>query len=94
MREGTKRIFPTDYEKFTSSMIEAANDRRLPVILEMDKAGDFNLKDFHDALFDFNRDTGLELRGSFYYCNRCNRMHTRLEVDWPSAEEGEEPLLQ
>ena len=38
MLEGTKRLFPTDYQRFKENMIEAANDNSLPVTLQMDDA--------------------------------------------------------
>lgn len=94
MLEGTKKLFPKDYEKFTEAMTDAANDHELPVTLQMDDVEDFTLKDFQDALYEFNRDTGLELSGSFFYCRDCGKMHIRLAVDWPKKEEGSEPVVQ
>ena len=94
MLDGTKKLFPTDYERFRDAMIDAANDRQLPVTLQLNDIKDYTLKDLQDAFFDFNRDTSLELKGSLSYCHKCDKMHLVLEVDWPEKGDGPEPLLQ
>ncbi len=92
--EGTRKLFPSDYEKFRDAMIDAANDRELPVTLHIDDVKDFTLKDFQDAFSDFNIDTSLELRASLSYCHKCGKMHVELEVDWPDRDPEEKVLLQ
>ena len=69
MLAGTKRLFPTDYQRFKESMIEAANDNSLPVMLQLDDIRDYTLKDLQDAFSEFNMDTDLEMNGSLFFYN-------------------------
>ena len=43
MREGTKKLFPKDYDRFKENMIEAANDNNLPITLQLDEIRDYIL---------------------------------------------------
>ncbi len=49
MQEGTKKLFPTDYDRFKETMISAANDNSLPVALQLDDIRDYTLKGLQDA---------------------------------------------
>lgn len=94
MLKGTKKLFPTDYRSFTEGMTRAAGAGELPVSLQLNDIRDYTLKDFQDVCIDFNRDTGLELQGTFGYCRRCGKMHLFLHVDWPEKEEEDEIYVQ
>ena len=87
MREGTKRLFTKDYDKFKESMIEAANENNLPISLQLDDVGDYTLKDLQDAFDDFNMDTSLELTGHLYFCQKCKKLHLIIDVDRLGIEE-------
>ena len=41
MLEGTKKLFPTDYRKFTEAMVSAADEDELPVELQLDDLKDY-----------------------------------------------------
>ncbi len=92
MLNGTKKLFPTEYQKFKEAMIKAAEDDSLPVMLQLNDVKDYALKDFEEAFFEFNQDTGLDISGMFFLCNDCGRLHVALEVNYP--EEEEKTLLQ
>ncbi len=64
MLEGTKKLFPTEYEKFKAAMISAANDDELPVSLKLEDISSFTLKDFQDAFTDIEFETGLKASAS------------------------------
>ena len=87
MREGTKKLFPKDYDRFKENMIEAANDNNLPITLQLDEIRDYTLQDLQDAFSDFNLDTGLELNGSLFLCHDCGKMHLLLEVSRTRMED-------
>ncbi len=89
---GTKKLFPTDYEKFKETMIAAAEEEELPIALQLNDTSKFTLKDFEDAFTEFERDTGLQITGSFFTCPDCGRLHVMVEVDYPEFEEN--TLLQ
>ena len=90
--KGTKKLFPTDFEKFKEAMIEAAEDDSLPVALQLNEIKDFTLKDFEEAFSEFRLETGLDITGSFFCCPDCGRLHVVIEVDYP--EEESTTLLQ
>lgn len=81
MREGTKKLFPTDYKRFKECMIEAANNNNLPITLQLDDVRHYTLKDLQDAFDDFNMDTSLELTGYLYFCQKCKKLHLVMDVD-------------
>lgn len=43
MLEGTRKLFPKDYEHFKASMISAADDGELPVTLQLSDIKDFRM---------------------------------------------------
>lgn len=88
MLNGTKRLFPTDYEKFKTAMTEAAKEDDLPVALQLQEIKDFTLKDIQEMFYEFHNDTGLDITGSLFLCDDCGKLHLMLEVDYPEAEEG------
>ena len=90
MLEGTKKLFPTDYERFKTAMIKAADDDELPVRLQLDEIRDYTLKDLQDTFSDFSLETGLEMEGSLFLCHDCGKLHLQLEI---SRERREEPHL-
>ena len=81
--DGTKKLFPTDYERFKAAMIKAADEKELPVMLQMSSSDDFTIKDFQDLITDFQMETSLEMQGSFFLCDDCKTMHLILTVDYP-----------
>ena len=87
MQEGTKKLFPTDYDRFKEAMISAANDNSLPVALQLDDIRDYTLKDLQDAFSDFNMDTGLEMNGSVFFCHDCGKLHLMLEISRDRTED-------
>ena len=87
MLEGTKRLFPTDYQAFKEAMLEAAEEDTLPVLLEMKETCNFTLNDFQDLFYEFNLDTGLEITGHFFVCEDCGKLHVTIEVDYPEVDE-------
>lgn len=80
MLEGTKRLFPTDYEVFRKDMIEAANQHELPVIIALDETKDFTLNDFQDLFIEFNLETGLDMTGMMGLSEKTGRLQLRLVV--------------
>ena len=87
MREGTRKLFPKDYERFKKCMIEAAEDNNLPVVLQLDDIRDYTLKDLQDAFSDFSTDTSLELHGHLFFCHDCDKLHLELEVSYDRTED-------
>ena len=87
MLDGTKRLFPNDYQRFKENMIEAANDNSLPVVLQMDDIRDYTLKDLQDAFTEFSMDTGLEMNGSLFFCHNCGKLHLLLEISRDRMED-------
>lgn len=87
MLEGTKRLFPNDYQKFKENMIEAANHDDLPIAMQLDDIRDFTLKDLQDAFSDFSMDTGLEMNGSLFFCHDCEKLHLVLEISRDRMED-------
>ena len=87
MLEGTKKLFPTDYERFKEAMITAANDNSLPVALQLDEIRDYTLKDIQDTFSDFSLETGLEMNGSLFFCHNCGKLHLVLEVSRDRTED-------
>jgi len=80
MREGTKKLFPSDYQQFKEAMISAANDNSLPICLQLDEIRDYTLKDLQDTFADFKMDTDLEMSGSLFLCHDCGKMHLQIEI--------------
>lgn len=92
MLNGTKKLFPTDYKRFKEVMLEAAEEGELPVVLQLNSPGKFNLEDFRDAFLEFQYDTGLNITGEMFICPDCGELHVTVTVD--HMEEQEERLLQ
>lgn len=92
MLKGTKRLFPTDYQKFVDTMIAAAEEDELPVGLQLDEIRDFTLKDLQDMFYEFHQDTGLEITGTLFLCDECGRLHLLLEVN--NEYDEDETILQ
>ena len=87
MLEGTRKLFPKDYEQFRGAMLSAAHDDSLPATIHMYDVKDFTLKDFQEFFSDFNADTGLEAEGTFFYCHKCDRLHLTVMVSRDRMEE-------
>ncbi len=87
MQDGTRKLFPTDFEKFKEAMISAANDDELPIGLQLDDIRDYTLKDLQDTFSDFNLETGLEMNGSLFFCHDCGKLHLVLEVSRDRTED-------
>ena len=80
MMEGTKRLFPTEYEDFRNAMVEAANKHELPAALMLDDIKDFTLRDFQDLFIQFNLETGLEMTGSMAISEKTGRLQLCVEI--------------
>ena len=87
MLEGTKKIFPNDWNRFLASMIDAAEQDNLPVALQMDDISGLDLKDIQDVFNDFQNATGLDMTGHLFICPDCGRLHLLVEVDYKDEEE-------
>lgn len=87
MLNGTKKLFPKDYQSFKEAMISAANNNSLPVCLQLDDIRDYTLNDLQDTFSDFNMDTGLEMNGSLFLCHDCGKLHLILEICRDQMEE-------
>ena len=87
MLEGTRKLFPDNYERFKETMISAANEDDLPVSLQLNDIRDFTLKDFQDAFSDFSMETGLEMNGSLFFCHDCGKLHLALEITRDRTED-------
>lgn len=88
MLNGTKKLFPTDYEKFKKAMTAAAEEEELPVALQLDEIKDFTLKDIQEMFYEFHNDTGLDITGTLFLCNDCGRLHLLIEVTYPENNEN------
>lgn len=88
LREGTKRLFPNEFEEFTLMALDAARKGELPVFLELGHLGDYRLKDFEDMMDDFYRKTGLEIDGLLSFSCSGRKMTVSIKVDWPDKEEA------
>ena len=86
MRQGTKKLFPKDYERFIIAMISAEKDNELPVVLRTDDIQDCSLEDLRDLFLDFSMETGLEMSASLAL-NHFGKLQLLLEVDQKETEE-------
>ena len=94
MREGTKKLFPTEYGKFVAAMIQTREENNLPMILRLDDIRDYTLKDLEDTFADFSRDTGLELTGMVTLNYNSGKLCLELKVDYPEIRTEKEIPLQ
>ena len=85
MLEGTKKLFPTDFEKFKAAMISAAKDDELPATLMLDDISSFTLKDFQDAFTDFEFETGLKISASMEMNPITGKLELFMYVDHPDS---------
>ena len=83
MLEGTKKLFPKDYEHFKASMINAADDDELPVTLQLRDIKDFTLKDIQDLFVEFNLETGLEMNGTLFLDDDTGLLQLQMMIDRP-----------
>lgn len=87
MLEGTKKLFPTDYQLFKDKMIEAANKQSLPIVLAMTEDKNFTLNDFKEMFMEFKKDTGLQISSHLFVCDICDKLHVSIEIDYPDVDE-------
>ncbi len=92
MLEGTKKLFPTDFEKFKAAMINAADEDELPVSLRLTDISDHTLKDFQDAFTDIGFETGLKVSATLEMDQITGKLMLTMNVDQPDSME--KPLLQ
>lgn len=93
MLEGTKKFLPgNEYELFLEVALEAAENDALPIGFQVVDTTKFTLKDIYDFIYEFNRDSGLEMTARHFVCNECGQLHTFIEVDYSDKEEN--TLLQ
>ena len=92
MLEGTRKLFPKDYEHFKASMISAADDGELPVTLALSDIRDFTLKDIQDLFVEFNLETSLEMTGLLDLDEDTGQLQLRVRIDRP--ENPVKTLLQ
>lgn len=87
MRQGTKKLFPMDYERFIMAMISADKDDELPVVLRTDDIQDCSLEDLRDLFMDFSMETGLEMSASLALNHFGGKLQLLLEVNRKETEE-------
>ena len=87
MRQGTKKLFPKDYERFIIAMISADKDDELPVVLRTDVIQDCSLEDLRDLFLDFSMETGLEMSASLALNHFGGKLRLLLEVNRKETEE-------
>lgn len=87
MRQGTKKLFPMDYERFIIAMISADKDDELPVVLRTDDIQDCSLEDLRDLFLDFSMETGLEMSASLALNHFGGKLQLLLEVNRKETEE-------
>ena len=83
MLAGTRKLFPTDFTRFKTSMLKAAEEGELTVTLQLSDLKDFTLTDLQDLLIEFQLETGLDMKGSLFLSDDDGRMHLTLEVNYP-----------
>ena len=86
MRQGTKKLFPKDYERFIIAMISAEKDNELPVVLRTDDIQDCSLEDLRDLFLDFSMETGLEMSASLALNHFGGKLQLLLEVNRKETE--------
>lgn len=86
MRQGTKKLFPKDYERFIIAMISAEKDDELPVVLRTDDIQDCSLEDLRDLFLDFSMETGLEMSASLALNHFGGKLQLLLEVNRKETE--------
>jgi len=91
--EGTKKLFPNkDYETIINASIEAANEDNLPFGMTYSAdVKDLKIQDLHDAMYEFSRDSGLDMRATFYLDNDCGQLQLLIIVDYPD-EDNDTPI--
>lgn len=94
MLEGTRKLFPHDYEEFKSAILEAAEDDELPVHIRLDDIRDFTLKDVQDMFSDFRRDTGLEMEGHLALQPGRQKLQLAVKISLPELHPDEDIPLQ
>lgn len=82
--EGTRKLFPNDYERFKASIITAADDGELPVTLQLNDIKDFTLKDVQDLFVQFNLETGLEMTGMLFLNDDTGLLQLQVRIDRPT----------
>ena len=87
MLNGTKRLFPNDYQDFKKAMLEAEHDNELPIVLELTNIRDFTLKDLEDTFIEFNMDTDLAMEGGFFISPKTGKLCLMVKVDRPKHKE-------
>ena len=87
MRQGTRKLFPMDYERFIIAMISAEKDDELPVVLRTDDIQDCSLEDLRDLFLDFSMETGLEMSASLALNHFGGKLQLLLEVNRKETEE-------
>ena len=83
MLEGTRKLFPNDYEQFKASVINAADDGALPITLQLSNIKDFTLKDIQDLFVQFNLETGLVMDGMLYLNDDTGLLQLQVVIDRP-----------
>ena len=86
MLTGTKKFFPSDYEKFKEAMVKAAEEGNLPCVCGIDDISGYELSDFRDLMYDIYRDIGLGADINLTFCRQCGCMHMQLEIYVPEQE--------
>ena len=87
MWQGTKKLFPKDYERFIIATISADKDDELPVVLRTDDIQDCSLEDLRDLFLDFSMETGLEMSASLALNHFGGKLQLLLEVNRKETEE-------
>lgn len=77
------------YDMFIKTMMEAAKDGNLPIMLEHQQPEPMNSTDIKLLAQRVQHDTGLSVEFRFSICNRCDRLHCFLIIDASPKEEME-----
>ena len=94
MRDGTRKMFPTQFEDFKKAMLTAARENQLPVKLKLGDISDYSLKDVEDMFGEFSQETGLSILGSLSYNSFDEELYFLVKVDKPSPLALRSSVLQ
>ena len=86
MLNGTRKLLGDEYPDFVETMINAAEDDELPIALHINESVDITTNDLYDLMYEFHRDTGLDMVTTLFICNDCGRLHAVVEVNYSDDE--------
>lgn len=84
-------IVGKEYDKLCTAMTQCAEHGKLPQVLEIKDSSKVTLKDVHELLQEFTKDTGLHMTFQAETCLYCDRLHAYLSIDYFEDDAEEEP---